>query len=53
MDGNSAISTSCEVGSKISGIEFENVEKKDFLMSLDLRLVLKYSYPINIEIENR
>ena len=35
-----------------SGIEFENVEKKDSY-ALDLRLVLKYSYPINIEIENR
>ena len=52
LDGNSAISTSYEVGSKISGIEFENVEKKDSY-ALDLRLVLKYSYPINIEIENR
>ena len=52
MDGNSEISTSYEVGSKISGIEFENVEKKDSY-ALDLRLVLKYSYPINIEIENR
>ena len=52
LDGNSAISTSYEVGSKISGIEFENVEKKDSY-ALDLRLVLKYIYPINIEIENK
>ena len=52
LDGNSAISTSYEVGSKISGIEFENVEKKDSY-ALDLRLVLKYRYPINIEIENK
>ncbi|MFQ7446078.1 DUF5643 domain-containing protein [Intestinibacter bartlettii] len=52
LNGNSAISTSYEAGSKISGIEFENVEKKDSY-ALDLRLVLKYSYPINIEIENR
>lgn len=52
LNGNSAISTSYEAKSKISGIEFENVEKKDSYV-LDLRLVLKYSYPINIEIENK
>ncbi|MEI3234103.1 MAG: DUF5643 domain-containing protein [Intestinibacter bartlettii] len=52
LNGNSAISTSYEAGSKISGIEFENVEKKDSY-ALDLRLVLKYRYPINIEIENK
>lgn len=52
LDGNSSIATSYETGSKISSIEFENVDKKESYL-LDLRLVLKYIYPINIEIENK
>ena len=52
LNGNSAISTSYEVGPKITGIEFENVEKKESYV-LDLGLVLKYKYPINIEIDNK
>ena len=52
LDGNSYIATSYETGSKISSIEFENVDKKESYL-LDLRLVVKYKYPIDINIDNK
>ncbi|MBU5336336.1 DUF5643 domain-containing protein [Intestinibacter bartlettii] len=52
LDGNYAISLYYESGSNISGMEFDNVEKKESYI-LDLGLVLKYKYPIELEINNR